>query len=260
MKTTNNTYGKIHGAIKPAVIAWLLIFSNAGKAQTLADTIRAEMVAINKVYDSAFFLTFDVNILYNSDTLWAGTDSADFTNSEVTGTYTFCFNKALYKLDNIEYMQNDSFAIALYNDDKFILVGRPPDTATGTFLGNRAMFDSMMVHILDYEYYLTDYDSIKQIIFKAFDADAAYQMMTVEYDPATYHLTKIKYRLKEVVTDQAGQEEMQREADLVFLFLNYRVERLDESVFSEDKYLFFDGPGDIKPAAAYKGYTIYKHF
>jgi hypothetical protein len=58
-------------------------------------------------------------------------------------------------------------------------------------------------------------------------------------------------------TDSAPQK---RTVLLTFSFLNYRVDQIDPSVFSETKYLFFDGPNEIVPTAGYKDFTIYKNF
>ncbi|HMK25889.1 MAG TPA: hypothetical protein VK483_07635 [Chitinophagaceae bacterium] len=249
-------------AIRTICCICLFLTTLAGKGQTLADSIYDEIVSINKVYDSAFFLTFDVKMEYSSDTLWAGTDSADFVHTELRGTYTFNGNKALYKLDNIEYMQNDSFAIAVYKDEKFILVGKTSATATGSFLPMRTMLDSMMAHMkADYVYMITTSDSVWQISFTANDSNVVYESMVLEYEPESHHLITIKYRLKDDgLYDPLPDSYDVRRADLIFLFQNYRVEQVSESVFSEDKYLFFDGPGDIKPASAYKDYIIYKNY
>lgn len=243
----------------------LLLLSAGSRAQTLADTIYNETAAINKAYDSAFYLTFDIRMDYISDTIYAGTDSADFTVSQVTGTYTFFMNNALYKLDNIEYMQNDSFAIAVYNDEKFILVGKPPAVTTGSFMPMKAMLDSLLANMQQsYMYKYHDYDSVRQISYQAIDPYLPYEMVIIEYEPGSYHLLNISVKLKHDQGTDAGSFGGPvldvRKANLYFRFMNYRVDQVNETVFSEDKYLFFDGPNEIKPASAYKDYVIYKNY
>jgi hypothetical protein len=246
---------------------YLLLPSLSSHSQTLADTIRNEMIAINKAYDSAFFLTFDIRISYTSDTLWAGTDSADFKNSVMEGTYTFNRNKALYRLGNIEFMQNDSFAIGVYKDNKVILVGKPlPGQTPGMVIPTRTLIDSMMTALeAQYDYTLTFYDSVATMVFGAIDTNAVYKKIRIDYDSASHYLLKIEYRFADYEYEPlSGDEEDDlptlRKADLVFEFKKYRIEQVGAAVFDETKYLFFDGPNTIVPADAYKDYTIYKNY
>ena len=263
-RTGKNNRTGLEKYFKIIAVACLLVIGTTGKTQTLGDTIYTEIAAINKVFDSAFFLTFDVTMDYYSDTLYAGTDSADFNISNITGTYTFNQNKALYKLGNIEYMKNDSFTIAVYSDEKFILVGKPAPGATGGFLPTRAIMDSVLLHMQqNYTYSMTDYDSVKQIAFvDTYNMSASgFERIEIEYEPGSHQLTKIKLRLREEgnYNEQTEQTSF-RIADLTFLFQNYRVTQVSESVFSEEKYLFFDSPTIMKPSDAYKDFTIYKSY
>lgn len=253
--------------VRPFIVTLALIAASiTGKGQTTADTVRSEMTIINSKYDSAFFMTLDIRINYNSDTVFAGTDSADYSNTEMTGVYTFHGNKALYRLGDIEYMQNDSFTIAVYNNEKFILVGKTiPGIRASNFVPVKATIDSMLVSLEQYyESAIMDYDSVKRISFKAIDSTLPYQRIDIEYDPGTYLLTKVKYKLRDAgqvsQTGTANDLQTIRKAEMVFLFQNYRVLQVGEAVFSEARYLFFDGPAEIRPADAYKDYTIYKNF
>jgi hypothetical protein len=245
----------------------ILLMALSGRAQTIYDTARIEMLKINSKYDSAFYLTFDIKIIYDSDTLWAGTDSADHTHTEMTGTYTFHGNKALYRLGDIEYMQNDAFTIAVYNNDKIMLVGKPDSAQRpGLFIPTRSVIDTMLRDIAQqYNCIFNQYDSLKHFCFNATDTNNVYESIDVEYDPVTYYLLKVKYRLKDYEyyddNGNAGPNPtaVVRKADMIFLFQNYRAEQVGAAVFSETKYLFFDGPDSMKPANAYKEYVIYKN-
>ncbi|NOT50232.1 MAG: hypothetical protein HOP10_03035 [Chitinophagaceae bacterium] len=243
----------------------LLLLTGKSHSQSCVDTATTEIVAINNKYDSAFFLTFDIKIIYNSDTLFANTDSAEHTHSEITGTYTFHGKKALYKLGDIEYMQNDSFTIAVYNTNKFILIGKPaPGQLTSMFVPTRVMVDSLMAQAgQQYSCQFTAYDTLKRLTFIATDSSLTCERLEIEYDPDTYYLLNIKYRIKDLgyqYPSGSGQAyDYIRRADLTFVFQNYRVEAVGAEIFSETKYLFFDGPAEIKPADAYKGYTIYQN-
>jgi hypothetical protein len=110
-----------------------------------------------------------------------------------------------------------------------------------------------------YEFVATDADSARVIICKAYDSTAIYQKIEVEYDPETHYLLKVKYWFM----DEAYASDpfiAPPKVNLTFLFNRYRVGEVGGSVFSELKYLFFDGPDDIRPADAYKDFTIYRNF
>lgn len=242
----------------------ILLVAGHTKAQTLADTIRNEIAAINQVYDSAFYLTFDIKTVYDSDTLYANTDSADFEHSEMLGTYTFHRNKALYKLGAIEFLQNDSFTIAVYKDDKFMMVGKPPTTQQpGILLPNRVLLDSMLSQLfISHEYDLLESDSINTIVFKSNYPGVKYKKILLEYEPVTHYILKVRYEFKDdgYSTREETVDAEIRNAVLTFHFLNYRADQVGAAVFDETKYLFFDGPTVFKPTAAYKDFTIYKNY
>ncbi|MCX6317420.1 MAG: hypothetical protein NTW29_09035 [Bacteroidetes bacterium] len=233
--------------------------------QALADTIRNEIHAINKAYDSAFFLTFNVKMNYRSDTLWAGTDSADFNNSEVEGMYTFHRKKALYQLGDITYLQNDSFAIALYNEQKLLMVGKIiPGVQTGSFLPTRTLVDSMTTQLVQlFSYTLSKSDSVNIIQMTALDSNAAYESIRMAYEPSTHYLLHVHFRMKdygyEMNSASAGSGII-RKADMDIQFSHYRVSQISAAVFNESQFIYFDGPDSIRPADRYRDYTIYKNY
>jgi hypothetical protein len=262
---------------KVLVLIMLLISGVESRSQINGTVVRSEMNAINRRYDSAFYLTFDIKMIYQSDAASQGqqsiSDTAEnTTNSEITGTYTFSGNKALYKLGTIEYLQNERYTIALYNDNKFILVGKPvPGQRPGMLIPTRALTDSMMTTLESAFTLSSTIDSAantKTIVFTAIDSAAIYEKIEVEYDLNSHYLARIQYRLKDNQDDNSdeqptrllGPQAMIKRADLIFLFQHYRVEQTSPAAFDENNYLFFDGPNEIKPASAYKEYTIYKNY
>ncbi len=236
-------------------------------SQTLADTVRSEIGKINNAYDSAFYLTFDVKMSYTNDPLLSSTDTAGRHYSEVTGTYSFFQNRALYKLGNIEYMQNDSFAIAVYHDDRLILVGRTAGNKSSMVLPNRAVMDTLMTKLeLDYIYGIENEDSVKILNFNAIDTTAPYLSIHITYNPKTYYILKIECYVRDYeydpLTDMEDLPDFtgKRTNVMRFEFRNYRVAEMTDDAFSERKYLFMDGPGELQPSEAYKNFTIYKNY
>lgn len=247
------------------LLVMCLCFNTSVHSQSLADTIKSEVSAINHAYDSAFYLTFNVSMEYQSDTLWAGTDSADFNYSAVKGSYTFHRNKALYKLGDITYLKNDSFTIAAYDEQKFLLVGKVvPGVQTGSFLPTRTLVDSMTSQLVQqYALAFSQSDSINTISMTALDSNAAYTYIRMEYEPATHYLLKVSFRMKDygyVESSTAPGPDIIRKAEMTIRFSQYRVSRTSADVFSETQFIFFDGPGIIRPADKYRDYTVYKNY
>jgi hypothetical protein len=250
-------------------IAFVLLFTLAGivsKGQSAtANQVRTAIAAINNRYDSAFFLSFDVKMIYDIDTLWAGTDSADYNHTEMTGSYTFNGNKALYKLGEIEYLQNDSFSVALYKENKLMLVARPlPGQKPGMFIPTRSMLDSMMTRLEQQFVFEMVYSSDSSAMIIKLDANSAdniYRSIRIVYDPVSYLLTSVQYTFKDMTyAGDLPEGSPDRIATMSFNFSGYRVEAVSASVFDETKYIFFDGPNEIKPIAAYRDFTIYKNY
>lgn len=237
------------------------------RAQSLGDSAIVALSSIDSVYRNAFYLGFDIKIAYKSDTLWAGTDSADFVYTEMVGNYIFNGKKALYKLGDIEYLQNETYTIALYKENKTILVGKTDTNQVVTnFLPTRQVFDTMMAD-LDSLYECSSIvtsDDRKIITFKSnSDSLTLFKTVEIEYDTTTFLLSKVVYVMYDndyTAPDEILSTDVRRKISFSFNFTNYRIERVDPDVFSEMKYLFFDGPAVIKPAAPYNDFTIYKSY
>lgn len=239
-----------------------ILFPCALKAQVPADEIRNELMHINSSYDSAFFLSFDVNMSYSSDT----TGNGDFDNSEINGRYTLHGKYALYLLDNIEYMQNEKYAIAVYKNDKFILVDKPRAISSGSLLPYRQMLDSFMTNADSLYTFDTSYSAgglTKSVICTSKNIPASiYESIQLEYDPVTYRMRKITYLMKETMgeysIDNVGYANA-RKARFVISFSKYRVDEIGPEVFDESKYLFFISPKEPEASGKYKGYTIHNN-
>src|SRR5258705_2253715 len=86
-----------------------------GQSPPNLDSVKAELYKINKIFDSSYYLGFDVGIAYSSDTLYGR-----FEHEEMKGKYILNNRNLYYKMGNIEYAQNDSFVYNIYHDEKMI--------------------------------------------------------------------------------------------------------------------------------------------
>jgi len=252
----------VHLRIASLLVA-MLSFIVSAQAQSAADTIRKEIAAINAVYDSAYYLSFDIHMQYISDTLYGGTDSADYEHTSMDGSYTFHRNNALYNLGDITFLQNDSYTIAVYRENKFILVGKPSSgKRSGSFMPNRALIDSMAIRLTqEYTYSYWANDSTGFIQLNAIDSNNVYESIVINYEPVSHRLRTINYRFRDnggiPASTTAGI--VNRKATMIFDFRNYRIQEIGNDVFSEGKFITFDGPGNMQPAQPFRDYTIYKN-
>ncbi len=259
--------------IKKAMIATVvfMFFGIQGaKAQTVVDTARNVALEFFKTYDSIPYLTFDVKYTFFSDTAYS-----DFSYDVMTGTYTMSGKKAKYSLGDVDYLQNDSFLIAVYNTDQLMVVSNPPVENAGSYLPMRETLDSLL------QAYSTSYDiSVKSIINdpetdtvgyirlikKTGDTLAQYNLYIIEFDMPRNTIRKVEFQYTEPGLGLTPAEEPDdgqrllkntaRQKTLRIEFFNYRFDNFSDDVYSENN-LIWDEDGEYKPVEKYKTYALY---
>lgn len=215
-------------------------------------------------YDSVKYLSFDVRFNYGSDTLLGKFDA-----EQMDGTYTLAGNKAKYRLGDIDFMQNDSFFIAVYNKDKLIMVDEPKAINMGSQLPMRQQIDSLLLAYADH-YNISSYNQSADtgvIQLLGTDSLAQFDRFALQYDNRTYMLYQVSYNYKEPADlDSAVLSSYQASTSttgvplqkkrFTIQFLNYRYENFNESAYDENNYIWFEN-GICKPAARYEEYKIY---
>jgi predicted transcriptional regulator with HTH domain len=250
----------------PVYIAILCLLNwNNSAAQTA--TPQQIMANIYKAYDSLQYLSFNIKYTYTSDTV-----NGNFTNDMLQGAYTIAGKKSKFNLGDIEFIQNDSFFITVYNDDKYILVADPRHVNTGSELPMRQTIDSLIgayQQHYDYSYsYVNDDDSslgLAQLGFKKADSIAQFEKFSITYDTAQNVLHSIEYIFSEPVIVETDQSIINPPAPQATLFSTkrlriefsaYRFENFSDSVYDESQYIFFED--DVcKPVSKYKDYKIF---
>lgn len=242
-----------------------------GQAQS-TDHYKKQLYYINKLYDSAIYLSFDVKYIYQTDTV-----ETRFKNSELSGYYTLYGSKSYYKIGNIEYMQNDSFHIAAYNDEKFLIVTKMNKAVVGAskVLPLREMIDSMFYsnyhhYNLSSESIINRDDTLQQISFvkKTNDTIGLYDYFKINYRPKTYALQSLEYGFKQPVTPDEN-DTMPAKSNFSFLpqvmwnvkfkisFDHYRVGEIDPTLFSEARFIHEETVGNWVASDRYLGYRIF---
>jgi hypothetical protein len=210
------------------------------------------------------YLSFDVKFNYGSDTLLG-----KYVSEQMDGTYTLAGKKAKYRLGDIDFMQNDSFFIAVYNKDKLIMVDEPKALNMGSQLPMRQQIDSLLSAYASH-YNISIYSQTADtgvIQFLGADSLAQFDRFALQYDSHTYMLYQLSYTYKEPAElDSAVLAAYQASTGITGVpqqnkrftigFLNYRYENYNEAVYDENNYIWFEN-GMCKPAARYEDYKIY---
>jgi hypothetical protein len=255
--------------IKQATYFLLLISILIGSiqqayAQGTPPAVMQTLQSIYKNYDSVKYLSFDVKFDYGSDTLLGKFDA-----EQMDGTYTMAGNKAKYRLGDVDFMQNDSFFIAVYHKDKLIMVDEPKALNIGSQLPMRQQLDSLLnayaAHYTFSQYNQTADTGVIQLV--RLDSLAQFDRFSISYDNRNKMLYRITYEYKEpaeldadVITAYKASSgtttDPVQKKRFTINFLNYRFENYDDAVYDENNYIWFEN-GMCKPVTKFEDYRIY---
>ena len=231
-----------------------------GQNTQVAQTLQS----IYRNYDSVRYLSFDVQFDYTSDTLLGKFDA-----EQMKGTYTLAGKKAKYSLGDIDFMQNDSFFIAVYNRDKLLIVDEPRAANTGNQLPMRQQIDSLLLNYSQ-QYTINNYllnADTGVIQFVRADSTAQFDLFNIFYEESSKLMTRVTYDYKEhagldsavlatLMSDPAWTGDPLVTKRFSIRFQNYRFDNYDESVYDIGNYIWFDN-GLCRPVEKYADYRIY---
>lgn len=259
-------------AIKNKVLILMMCFCTAftaivitAKAQESNSAVLETLQKIYKNYDNVKYLSFDVVFDYESDTLLG-----KFDKEQMEGSYTMAGNKAKYRLGDVDFMQNDSFFIAVYNKDKLIMVDEPKAINMGSQLPMRQQLDSLLNNYSEHytiSQFVNETKDTGVIQLIRIDSSALFDLFSITYDTRNNLLYKINYEYKEpaelspevIESYKASNEKtdnpMQKKR-FTISFLKYRYENYDDEVYDENNYIWFEN-GLCKPVSKYEDYKIY---
>lgn len=230
--------------------------------------IVSELQKIYHLYDSSAYLAF--NTTYSYDTNKDAATGKE-KHTKLDGEYTVYGNKCFYRVGNIEYLHNDSFSIAAYNDDKFLVASRLGQVkGSSTILPGRNIVDSFFSSFLSFydnsiHTIPSDSGALKQISFtkkEEFTDSAVYDYFLINYDSTSYSLQSIEYGFKQPVELEEEDSTYIGEGliwNVKFRidFSNYRIGSAGTNIFSEARLINEEYPGKWIATGKYAGYTIY---
>ena len=222
---------------------------------------KQSMLNIYAAYDSLKFLSFDVDYLYDSDTL-----QGNFTHDKLKGSYALNGKNVVYKLGDIDFMQNDSLFIAVYNKEKFMIVSNPQQTNTGTILPMRAQIDSLFKSAAaNYIVTVTETKKNSVIEMVAKDSLQPFNKFIITYNKSNYYLLSLQYFFigkTDIISDKFEDAEaskilaIPRRKSLRIQFSNYNFNTASAENFDANNYIFYD-QNMCKPTAKYSEFKLY---
>ncbi|MBN8785009.1 MAG: hypothetical protein J0G98_18260 [Terrimonas ferruginea] len=258
-QTINNKGMRANWFLRMAIV--LLVFAaitkpQQAKAQTLTDTIQR----LYGIYDSMQYLSFDVRYVYTTDTVNGETET-----EQMLGSYTMSRRRALYRLGNIEFMQNDSVLISVYHDDKIMMITPRTVNNAGSLLPLREAIDSM-VSTYSAHYTITHQhnttDSISTIHFEG-DSIAPFAHFYVLYNRESQLITEMRYIYYEEDEDidlprSSLPDPSRRKRKLTLYLDNYRFDNISPDLYDPSNYAWKEGE-KWTPVRKYIDYRVYSN-
>lgn len=232
-----------------------LLYLNSSNAQSCSCLPQQVMTKIYKAYDSINYLTFNIKYSYSSDTI-----NGDFIDDVLEGSYTLAGKRARFNLGDIEFMQNDSFFISVYKDNKLMVVADPRNANTGSELPMRQVMDSLISTAAHYTITNTVVagDTVA-LVYNKLDSLAEFLQFKVTYDTTDNIIQSIRYVFEETAeTDSLGYTSLPvlRKKTLLIEFSDYRFDNVADSLYDENQFIYFEDRV-CKPVDKYDDFKIY---
>lgn len=217
------------------------------------DSIKLELYKINKLFDSSRYLGFDVHIRYSSDTAYG---KYDF--EEMTGKYILNQKNIWYKMGDIEYVQNDSFAYDIYHDEKTLVMTRDSISSKSSLFPLKEFVDSMLTwYAASYTISLRDEDDSRVIEFTTEDTLAPYRRFAIYYEPTTYYPDKFEMYFIEGNQIPSSVDYLEPTRKTITMSFSNYYNPSSMEIFEDTNYVFFDrGRRQYRPSEKYRMYKF----
>lgn len=221
---------------------------------------------ISKSYDSTANMSFDILYSYSEKDII----NKDSASEELKGNVIIAPKKSLFKLPDMEFMQNDSFYITVYNNKKFILIANSQTVNSFEAVPMLLKADSMVKYYSEhYAINMKLLRGIGTINFIAKDSIAMYRKFILSYNQSNYTIKSIKYVFeekgekeiyddgKEDINDPISPKPYLKLITFNVDFNNYKFSSsVSNELYDEKKYIIKEN-GLFVPTNNYKDYTIY---
>lgn len=219
------------------------------------DSVKLELNKINRYYDSASFLAFDVSVLLTSDTLLGY-----FEYEHQAGKYMLNRNNIFYQIGTTEYMQDDSFAVTTYNDEHLIyLSGRTVKNSSALFPVKQLTDSAFQMFLSYYTLSVDDSAAERRIHFRTDSTSVLYKTIDINYY-STGSIASLGFSFKDFAdqkeNDSAGVVLPVLTKRLTMKFDNYHFLNTGD-VFRYSNYVYYDRERhEYVGTGRYKGYRV----
>lgn len=236
------------------------IASVASAQPNILDSVKTELYKVNKVFDSSYYLGFDVNIMYSSDTLFGR-----FEHEEMKGKYILNRRNLYYKMGNIEYAQNDSFVYNIYHDEKMMMMTKDIMASNSALFPLKEFVDSIITWY-DSSYTISMYTvaESKVIEFTAITSEVPYKRFAIYYEAESHYPDRFEMSMRGELNDLYDIPDSIAalirikpvEKRITMSFSNYYHPKTLE-MFEDNSYVYFDRQRKkYKPSEKFKAYRF----
>ncbi len=230
-----------------AVVLFLLVTGGWYSAYTQQFSLAVtELQKIQNSYSDSGYNSFKITYQYAKAS----------APGKILDTLSFYYkikgNSYYCKVDKIEFLQNDSINVAVYHNEKNIILSNP---SVSTDKGRMAIdsWDSSFVASNIDSVYLTDNTNTRTLSFH-FTPESKYSECSITYNSKTFQPQKIIYmeRSSQYIEDENAKPEG---IIITMRFSGVNKSAFDESIFSEKKFLTAQN-NKLALSAKYKEYRI----
>jgi hypothetical protein len=243
----------------------------------LLDSAKNELYRVNKIFDSAQYIGFNLNIVYKSD-------SANVTieTDQMDGNYVLNQHNMYYHMGTTIYVQTDSFAYNIYPEEQTIMMTKNFIAQSSNAFPLRNFVDSMVYNYAnDYTVTITtipadSFNKVKRIRFNKIplsDSSAndpvgmQYNYFYIDYNfgvEGKYEPIKFEFSYDEeaqsITLDSLGNNTNPNTylatRTVTMNFSNFKPE-LNFELFNDASYVFYNRQRKIyEPTGKYRDYQF----
>ena len=235
--------------IKYLTVVIIALTASPANAQQFATAV-TELQKIQNTYSDSGYTSFTVKYQYTREA----------APSKILDTLSFFYkmkNKKYYcKVDKIEFLQNDSINVAVYHNEKTIILSNP---SVSTEKGRLAIdnWDSPFIASNIDSVYVTENKNSKTIRFH-FAPESKYSSCSITYNSKNYQPQKISYIEKATQNYEEGQTKPNG-IIITMLFSGLTKTAFNESVFDERKFIISQ-KNKWSLSQGFSGYNIINNF
>jgi hypothetical protein len=242
-------YKRILNKMSGKMLILFLILGLSFHTVCAQNPVLLECMNINKAYLSSSYLSFDIKYKYAFEATPATIEDSSMGEFKLHGY------KYWGLLDSVEFMQNDSFLVALYHPEKVLSLARP--AYHYSFNLPLAQWDSLFLKTDRFTYGVGVESGWKKITVD-YNAGLPYKKFEMWYDSSTYRISRIRYVISEYATHENFYE-LPDPGDygiVDILFSGYQTGLFDDSVFDASHYFVKSG-SSYTPAVSYTNYEVF---